>query len=113
MSAAVIANLQKLIGTPRDGALLRFSLGSEYLKAGDARNARLQLAEAVDRDPAYSAAWKLYGKALAEDGLLQAALDAYRRGIAVAERKGDKQAAQEMAVLAKRIQKQLESGQPS
>ena len=113
MMTGVIANLQKLIGTPRDGALLRFSLGSEYLKAGDAHNARLQLAEAVARDPGYSAAWKLYGRALAEDGQAQAALDAYRQGIAVAERKGDKQAAKEMTVFAKRIERQLASGAPS
>jgi Tfp pilus assembly protein PilF len=110
MSSTVIANLQKLIGTPRDGALLRFSLGNEYLKCGDAHNARLQLAEAVTRDPAYSAAWKLLGKALAEDGQPQAALEAYRQGIAVAERKGDKQAAKEMTVFAQRLQKQVEPG---
>jgi predicted Zn-dependent protease len=113
MTSAVIANLHKLIGTPRDGALLRFSLGSEYLKSGDAHNAQLQLAEAVARDPAYSAAWKLLGRALAETGQAQAALDAYRQGIAVAETKGDKQAAREMAVFARRIEKQLESGQSS
>lgn len=112
MTSAVIANLQRLIGTPRDGALLRFSLGNEYLKGGDAHNARLQLAEAVARDPAYSAAWKLLGKALAEDGQPQAALAAYRQGIAVAEKKGDKQAAKEMTVFARRIEKQLESSQP-
>ena len=47
MTSGVIANLQKLIGTPRDGALLRFSLGNEYLKSGDAHSAQLQLAEAV------------------------------------------------------------------
>ena len=111
MPPTVIANLQKLIGTPRDGALLRFSLGSEYLKSGDAHSAQLQLSEAVARDPAYSAAWKLLGRALAEDGQPQAALDAYRRGIAVAEKKGDKQAAREMTVFARRIEKQLESSQ--
>ena len=110
MTSAVIANLQKLIGTPRDGALLRFSLGSEYLKSGDAHSAQLQLSEAVARDPAYSAAWKLLGKALAESGRAQAALDAYRQGIAVAGEKGDKQAAAEMAVFARRIEKQLASG---
>ncbi len=107
MTSGVIANLQKLIGTPRDGALLRFSLGSEYLKSGDAHNAQLQLAEAVARDAEYSAAWKLLGRALAECGQPQAALDAYRCGIAVAEKKGDKQAAKEMAVFARRIEKQL------
>ena len=113
MTSAVIANLHKLIGTPRDGALLRFSLGSEYLKSGDAHNARLQFAEAVARDPAYSAAWKLLGRALAEIGQPQAALDAYRRGIAVAENKGDKQAAREITVFARRIGKQLEPGRSS
>jgi len=35
MTAPLIANLEKLLGTPRDGALLRYSLGSEYLKAGE------------------------------------------------------------------------------
>ena len=112
MTSAVIANLQKLIGTPRDGALLRFSLGNEYLKCGDAHNAQLQLAEAVARDPAYSAAWKLLGRALAETGQPRAALDAWRQGITVAEAKGDKQAAREMTVFARRIEKQLEPSQP-
>ena len=111
MPSAVIANLQKLISTPRDGALLRFSLGSEYLKSGDAHSAQLQFAEAVARDPAYSAAWKLLGKALTEIGQPQAALDAYRQGIAVAEKKRDKQAAKEMTVFARRIEKQIEPGQ--
>jgi predicted Zn-dependent protease len=111
MTSAVIANLQKLIGTPRDGALLRFSLGNEYLKQGDAHNAELQLREALARDPAYSAAWKLLGRTLAETGQAAAALDAYTQGIAVAERRGDLQAAKEMTVFAKRIRKQLESGQ--
>lgn len=27
--------MEKLLGGPRDGALLRYSLGNEYLKAGD------------------------------------------------------------------------------
>lgn len=113
MTSAVIANLQKLIGTPRDGALLRYCLGSEYLKSGDAHAAGLQLREALARDPAYSAAWKLLGKALAEDGQAEAALDAYRQGIAVAEGKGDKQAAKEMTLFAGRIEKQLASEQPA
>ena len=111
MTSAVIANLQKLIGTPHDGALLRFSLGNAYLKAGDARNAHLQLAEAVARDPGYSAAWKLLGKALADDGQPQAALATFRQGIAVAERKGDKQAEKEMTVFAMRLQKLIEASQ--
>jgi predicted Zn-dependent protease len=112
MSTDLIARLQNLIGTPRDGALLRFSLGSEYLKSGDAQQAQLRLAEAVERDPGYSAAWKLLGQALAQLEQPQAALDAYRQGIAAAGKKGDKQAAKEMTVFARRIEKQLDAGSP-
>jgi predicted Zn-dependent protease len=104
-----LPNLLKLVGTPRDGALLRFSIGAEYLKAGDFANAAAQLREAVTRDPGYSAAWKLLGSALAGGGRAAEALDAYERGIAVAERRGDKQAAKEMTVFARRLRKQLET----
>jgi Tfp pilus assembly protein PilF len=107
MAAPALANLLKLVGTPRDGAALRFSLGAEYLKAGDPAAAAEHLREAVARDPSYSAAWKLLGRALADSGRLQDALGAYERGIAVAEARGDKQAAKEMAVFARRIRKQL------
>jgi hypothetical protein len=62
MAQPLISSLEKLIGTPRDGALLRTSLGSEYLKAGEEARAIEQLREAVRRDPDYSAAWKLLGQ---------------------------------------------------
>jgi hypothetical protein len=51
------------------------------------------------------AAWKLYGKALTEAGESGAAIEAYRQGIAVAERRGDRQAAKEMAVFLRRLEK--------
>ena len=47
MRAALIANLEKLVGTPRDGALLRYSLGSEYLKAGARERGIEHLREAL------------------------------------------------------------------
>jgi predicted Zn-dependent protease len=99
--------LLKLVGTPRDGALLRFSIGSEYLKAGDASSAAAQLREAVKRDPDYSAAWKLLGRALAEAGNAEEALQACERGIVVATARGDQQAAKEMAVYARRLRRTL------
>jgi predicted Zn-dependent protease len=101
----MIARLQALLAAGKDNALLRFSLGSAYLKAGDAASACTHLARALEHDPEYSAAWKLYGKALAEAGDADAALQAYRRGIEVAQRKGDKQAAKEMAVFARRLER--------
>jgi len=109
MSSPVLANLLKLVDTPRDGALLRYSIGNEYLKAGDAANAAVQLREAVARDPNYSAAWKLLGKALSEAGDAEGALAAYRSGIAVAEKRGDRQAAKEMQVFARRLEKSLQN----
>ena len=105
MTTTVITNLEKLVGTPRDGALLRFSLGSEYLKLGDPVRAIPHLRDAVARDPNYSAAWKLLGRARVETSAPVEALEAYRRGIAVAEARGDKQAAKEMSVFARRIER--------
>ena len=99
MASALISTLEKLIGTPRDGALLRYSLGCELLKAG----------EAVQRDPAYSAAWKVLGRALADSGREAEALDAWSRGIEVARAKGDRQAEKEMTVFARRLAKKLDS----
>lgn len=107
MTNPTIANLEKLLGTPRDGALLRYSLGNELLKAGDAAAAATQLGEAVARDPAYSAAWKLLGRALADSGREAEALEAWHKGIAAARAKGDKQAEKEMTVFARRIEKKL------
>ena len=102
----MISNLEKLIGTPRDGALLRYSLGLEYEKAGRRADAAAQLREAVSRDPGYSAAWKALGRVLAEESP-QDALAAFRNGIEAAKRKGDRQAEKEMTVFARRIEKKL------
>jgi len=105
MAKPQISSLEKLVGTPRDGALLRYSLGSEYLKAGEGERAIAQLREAVKRDPDYSAAWKLLGRALAEAGSSAEALDAWNLGIAAARRKGDRQAEKEMTVFARRLER--------
>lgn len=105
--SVMIENLEKMLAAGRDNALLRFSLGNEYSKLAQYEQAAVHLQQAVVHDPNYSAAWKLLGKALNEAGRLQEALAAYRSGIEIAEKKGDKQAAKEMAVFAKRIEKQL------
>jgi Tfp pilus assembly protein PilF len=100
-----LENLEKLVGTPRDGALLRYSLGLEHLKAGNAVRAMEHLQEAVVRDPQYSAAWKALGKTLEQAGRSAEALEAYRRGIEAAKSKGDRQAEKEMSVFARRLEK--------
>lgn len=105
MTTAIIANLEKLLGGPRDGALLRYSLGNEWLKAGHPGKAADCFRAAIERDATYSAAWKFLGKALVENGENGPALDAYEQGVRVAEARGDVQAAKEMAVFARRLRK--------
>ena len=102
-----LADFESMLAQGRDNALLRYSLGNEYLKAGDAAKAAEHLNRAVEHDPKYSAAWKLLGRALTESEAWPEALVAYQRGIVVAEARGDKQAAKEMTVFARRIEKQL------
>jgi Tfp pilus assembly protein PilF len=106
-SAGGTEALERLLAAGKDGALLRFGLGSAYLGAGDALRAVEHLRRAVALDPTYSAAWKLLGKALAASGQENAALEAYREGMSAAEKKGDKQALREMQVFARRLAKAL------
>lgn len=107
---STLENFEKMLAQGRDSALLRYSLGNEYLKADNPCNAITHLREAVRQDPKHSASWKLLGRALAETGELEEALATYRQGIEIAEAKGDIQAVKEMNVFAKRIQKQLAGG---
>ena len=94
----------RMLAAGRDSALLRYSLGNEFMKAGDAPAAIEHLERAVAQDDGYTAAWKLLGKALVAAGRDADALAAYRRGIEVAHRKGDKQAEKEMTVFARRLE---------
>ncbi len=108
MRNSIVANLEKMLDGPRDGPLLRYSLGIEWLKSGDPGKAASYFREALASDRYYSAAWKQLGKALNDQGQLAAALEAYQEGVSVATAKGDLQAAKEMAVFAKRIARQLD-----
>ncbi len=107
MTGNLVAKFRHMLDAGRDNALVRFSLGNEYLKTGEAGLAAEHLRAAVAHDPAYSAAWKLLGRALSESGQPHEALGVYQQGIRVAESKGDKQAAKEMAVFAKRLRRQF------
>ena len=103
MNDALIANLRAQCGGPRDGALLRFSLGNALLAAGDALAAVPELKQAVAFDAGYSAAWKLLGKARLALQDVAAASAAWTRGIDAATTRGDQQAAKEMTVFLRRL----------
>ena len=97
-------SLRAQLNGPRDGALLRYSLGTALLEDGDTVEAMAHLRKALDFDAGYSAAWKQLGHACHRAGDAQAAAQAWRHGIAAAEARGDVQAAKEMQVFLKRLE---------
>lgn len=97
--------LRAQLGGRRDGALLRYSLGAALLEEGDATEAAAHLRAAIEFDPDYSAAWKLLGKANLAEGDVESAAAAWRQGIAIADAAGDLQAAREMRVFLKRLER--------
>jgi tetratricopeptide (TPR) repeat protein len=103
VSTPLILNLEKLLASGKDGALLRFGLGNAYAQAGERAAAIVHLQRAVELDAHYSAAWKLLGKTLAAGGDRQGALAAYQSGVVAAQQKGDKQALREMQVFVRRL----------
>ena len=103
MDQDFIARLRAQLGGPRDGALLRFSLGNALLCHGDAIGAATAFREAVAFDANYSAAWKMLGRALVDSGDSSGAVHAFERGIIVARARGDEQAAKEMTVFLRRL----------
>lgn len=100
---AEIENLEAMLEKGQDNALLRFALGNAFIKYKKYPEAIEHLARAVEFDPGYSAAWKLYGRALVETGNRKRAIEIYNKGISAAEKKGDIQAAREMRVFLKRL----------
>jgi len=102
-----IEQFERMLASGRDSAMLRFSLGNEYLQAGEPERAVEHLERAVAFDAGYSAAWRALGTALERAERLSEAAGAYRQGVDAAEGRGDKQAAKEMRVFLRRAEKRL------
>jgi Tfp pilus assembly protein PilF len=97
--------LEKMLAKGMDNALLRFGLGKAHLDGGNTVQAAEHLQRCVEFDPAYSAAWKLLGKALQAEGDIDGARQSWQQGIAAAQAKGDKQAEKEMTVFLRKLDK--------
>ncbi len=100
-----IETFEALLKKGTDNALLRYSLGNEYIKTSNFTEAITHLEKAIEFNKNYSAAWKLYANALAENQQITKAINAYEKGIVIAENNGDKQAAKEMRIFLKRLNK--------
>ena len=103
----LIANLEAMLATGRDDALLRFSLGTALLAAHRAKESLEHLERAVAHNPGYSAAWKALGKARVAAGNQDEAMKAFRLGISAAQDNGDKQAMKEMQVFLRGLEKDI------
>jgi Tfp pilus assembly protein PilF len=112
MAQDLIANLEALLATGQDAPSLRFALASRYLAAGDTAAALRHAQAAVALDATYSAGWKVLAQARAAAGDERGAMEGYRRGIEVADARGDRQAAKEMTVFLRRLEKRASSKPP-
>ncbi|MDX3905056.1 MAG: tetratricopeptide repeat protein [Pigmentiphaga sp.] len=99
-----------MIAAGRDSALLRLTLGNLYLEEGEASAAVEHLQRAVELDRGYAAAWKQLGKAWLALDRKDEARAAWHAGIEAATAKGSVQAAKEMQVQLRRLDKT--GGQP-
>ena len=101
----MIDKLEALLASGRDAPDLRFALASAYLKTGNAERAIEHAGFAVQLKPDYSAAWRLLGQAQVAAGKNDEAALSFERGIQVADQAGDRQAAKEMQVFLRRLQR--------
>ncbi len=103
---SIIDRLEATLAAGTDNVQLRFGLASACFREGRFEDARAHASVAVERDPDYSAAWRLLGRALIELDENAAATAAFENGMAVAERHGDLQLVKEMSVFLKRLQRE-------
>lgn len=101
-----IETLKNMLANGQDNLLLRFGLAQALLKESQAEQAVEHLLKALEFEPQHSAAYKLLGKAYSDSQQNEQAISTYEKGIAIAEKKGDIQAAKEMKVFLKRLLKQ-------
>ena len=100
----ITKNLEAMLASGRDSAMLRVTLASHYFDTREFDKALGHAEVAVGLDADYSAAWRALGRVLAAKGFDVRAAEAFRNGIEVATRRGDRQAAKEMQVFLKRLE---------
>jgi len=99
----IVERLEATLAAGNDSAALRFGLASAYFAAERFDESRRHAGVAVTLDPDYSAAWRVLGRACAALGEVGTAREAFGKGIAAAERRGDAQLVREMRVFLRRL----------
>jgi len=91
-----IVTFQSFIARAPDDPFPRYGLAMELRTRGDVDAAIREFVTLMDRFPDYVPTYLMAGNTLAEVGRVDDAKDAYRRGLAAAERKADRHAASEL-----------------
>jgi E3 SUMO-protein ligase RanBP2 len=99
MSASRIEALRKMLASRPADPRLRFGLALEYLAAGDLAAGVDELRLYLEATEDEGNAWGRLGSALRQLGRDEEAKDAYRQGMAAAERHGHPTMAEEFAEL--------------
>lgn len=96
MSSRIDA-LKSLLAQDPGNTRMRHMLANEYANAGAAAEALAEYAGMVDHDPDYVPGYFQAARLLEAGGDAEAARSWYERGLATAQRVGDKHAASEIA----------------
>lgn len=95
--------LERAVQDEPEDPLGYYMLGLEYHKLRKLEEADRAFRRAIELNRDYTAAYRELGKVLRDAGRRQEAIEAFERGLAVAEHTKDLQTAKEMAVLLKRL----------
>ncbi len=106
MTISRIEQFEQLLAMDPQDPLLYFGLGEAYLEAKRYEEAIGTLQKLLEIQPEYSAAYRHLGQALEKSGQLEAAKEVYKRGIPIAEKRGDLQTKKEMEVFLRRLESQ-------
>ena len=102
-----LEQLREIAEREPDDALAQYGFGKALMRAGRYDEAIETLSRAILADPRYSAAFRDLGRTYLESKRAAQAIKTFRRGIPIAEQRGDLQTVREMQIFMKRATRQL------
>ncbi len=102
-----LEQLREIAEREPDDALAQYGFGKALMRAGRYDEAIETLSRAILVDPRYSAAFRDLGRTYLESKRAAQAIKTFRRGIPIAEQRGDLQTVREMQIFMKRATRQL------
>jgi predicted Zn-dependent protease len=98
-----VEQFEKLRAAEPDDLLVRFGLANEYYEMGRYAEAVEEAWAALRLKPDYSAAYRVLGRALIEQGDVEEARRVLTEGVALADRVGDIMTMKQMRTMLKQI----------